>query len=108
MKLMDAHIMQEPTAGVLTMQCMLEEQGLRMSYERVRRLMRKAAIMPIYPRRTLTKRGENEYIYPYLLREMAITRSNEVWQIDITYIPMQSGFMYLTVIIDVHSRYIVA
>lgn len=77
MKLMDAHIMQEPTAGVLTMQCMLEEQGLTMSYERVRRLMRKAAIMPIYPRRTLTKRGENEYIYPYLLRDMAITRPNE-------------------------------
>ncbi len=107
MKLMDAHIMQEPTAGVLTMQCMLEEQGLRMSYERVRRLMRKAAIMPIYPRRTLTKRGENKYIYPYLLREKAITRPNEVWQIDITYIPMKSGFMYLTAIIDVHSRYIV-
>ncbi len=107
MKPMDAHIMQEPTAGVLTIQCMLEEQGLRMSYERVRRLMRKAAIMPIYPRRTLTKRGENEYIYPYLLREKAITRPNEVWQIDITYIPMKSGFMYLTAIIDVHSRYIV-
>jgi len=107
MKLMDAHIMQEPTAGVLTMQCMLEEQGLKMSYERVRRLMRKAVIMPIYPRRTLTQRGENEYIYPYLLREMAITRPNEVWQIDITYIPMKSGFMYLTAIIDVHSRYIV-
>lgn len=107
MKLMDAHIMQEPTAGVLTMQCMLEEQGLTMSYERVRRLMRKAAIMPIYPRRTLTKRGENEYIYPYLLRDMAITKPNEVWQTDITYIPMKSGFMYLTAIIDVHSRYIV-
>src|SRR5690606_12812847 len=51
MTLMDLHILDEPTAGVITMQNMLEEHGLRMSYERVRRLMRKAAIMPIYPRR---------------------------------------------------------
>ena len=107
MALMDLHILDEPTAGVITMQNMLEEHGLRMSYERVRRLMRKAAIMPIYPRRMLTQKGENKYIYPYLLRGVAITRPNQVWQIDITYIPMKSGFMYLTAIIDVHSRYIV-
>lgn len=107
MTLMDLHILDEPTAGVITMQNMLEEHGLRMSYERVRRLMRKAAIMPIYPRRMLTQKGENKYIYPYLLRGVAITRPNQVWQIDITYIPMKSGFMYLTAIIDVHSRYIV-
>jgi len=107
MTLMDLHILDEPTAGVITMQNMLEEHGLRMSYERVRRLMRKAAIMPIYPRRMLTQKGENKYIYPYLLRGMAITRPNQVWQIDITYIPMKSGFMYLTAIIDVHSRYVV-
>jgi len=54
MNLMDKHIQQEPTAGVITMQCMLSDNGLAMSYERVRRLMRKAAIMPIYARRHLT------------------------------------------------------
>ncbi|WP_407690701.1 IS3 family transposase [Rhizosphaericola mali] len=49
MHLMDKHIQSEPTAGVITMKCMLADNGLIMSYERVRRLMRKAAIMPIYP-----------------------------------------------------------
>ena len=107
MKLMDKHILEEPTAGVLTMQSILEEEGLKMSYERVRRLMRKADIMPIYPRRTLTQRGENKYIQPYLLRDLKITHPNHVWQIDITYIPMKNGFMYMTAIIDVYSRYIV-
>lgn len=107
MQLMDKHILEEPTAGVITMQSMLEECGMKMSYERVRRLMRKAEIMPIYPRRMLTQKGENKYIYPYLLRGMNITKPNEVWQIDITYLPMKNGFMYLTAIIDVYSRYIV-
>ena len=107
MRLMDQHILEEPTAGVLTMQSMLKEKGITMSYERVRRLMRKADIMPIYPRRSLTQRGERKYLYPYLLKGLSITEVNQVWQIDITYIPMRKGFMYMTAIIDVHSRYIV-
>lgn len=107
MNLMDRHIQREPTSGVITMQCMLADNGLAMSYERVRRLMRKAAIKAIYPRRQLTGKGNNEYLYPYLLRHLEVTRVNQVWEIDITYIPMQKGFMYLTAIIDVYSRYIV-
>ena len=108
MRLMDAHILDEPTAGVITMQDMLEERGYKAGYERVRRLMRKAAIMPIYPRRQLTVLGQKKYLHPYLLKDIAIERSNQVWAIDITYIPMKSGFMYMTAIIDVYSRYIVA
>lgn len=107
MRLMDHHIMQEPTAGVITMKLMLKEKKINMSYERVRRLMRKASIMPIYPRRMLTQKGENRYIYPYLLRDLEISKPNQVWQIDITYIPMKNGFMYMTAVIDVYSRYIV-
>ena len=107
MRLMDAHILEEPTAGVITMQDMLEENGYKAGYERVRRLMRKAAIMPIYPRRQLTVLGEKKYIYPYLLKGLKIDRRNKVWAIDITYIPMKSGFMYMTAIIDVYSRFIV-
>ena len=56
MQLMDAHILEEPTAGVLTMQSMLEEKGYKAGYERVRRLMRLANIRPIYPRKHLTQR----------------------------------------------------
>ena len=107
MRLMDEHMLEEPTAGVLTMQSMLKDQGYIAGYERVRRLMRKANLYPIYPRRHLTVLGEKKYIFPYLLADLAITKPNQVWQIDITYIPMKQGFMYLTAIIDVYSRYIV-
>ena len=87
MKLMDSHIMEEPTAGVLTMQSMLKDKGIYVGRERVRRLMRKAQIRPIYPRRHLTKLKDNQYIYPYLLRDINIDKPNQVWEIDITYIP---------------------
>lgn len=107
MELMDKHILEEPTAGVLTMQSMLEDLGFKASYERIRRLMRLANIKAIYPRRSLTVRKDTNYLYPYLLRDLEITRINQVWEIDITYIPMNKGFMYLTAIIDVYSRYIV-
>ena len=83
------------------MQSMLEDRGISVGYERVRRLMRLANIKLIYPRRHLTQSNKNEYIYPYLLRNLPITHSNQVWAIDITYIPMSNGFMYLTAIIDV-------
>lgn len=108
MRIMDEHILEEPTAGVLTMQCMLKEKGYEAGYERVRRLMRKAAIMAIYPRRHLSVLGEKKYIHPYLLRNISIQKPNQVWAIDITYLPMQKGFLYMTAIIDVYSRYIVA
>ena len=67
MRIMDAHISEEPTAGVLTMQSMLEEKDYKASYERVRRLMRKANLYPIYPRRNLTILGEKKLIHPYLV-----------------------------------------
>lgn len=108
MRLMDRHILEDPTAGVLTMQDMLGENGLGAGYERVRRLMRLAGIMPIYPRRHLTVLGEKRYVHPYLLRELEITRPDQVWAIDITYVPMHKGFMYLTAIMDVYSRNIVS
>jgi putative transposase len=107
MHLMDAHILVEPTAGVYTMQSMLKDEGIAASYERVRRLMRKANIRPIYPRRHLTMMGDGKYIYPYLLRGLKVEKPNQVWAVDITYVPMEQGFMYLTAVIDVYSRYIV-
>nr|WP_262710018.1 IS3 family transposase [Mesohalobacter halotolerans] len=58
MQIMDKHILEEPTAGVLTMQSMLSDNGIKASYERVRRLMRKANIRPIYPRSNLTVLGK--------------------------------------------------
>jgi putative transposase len=69
--------------------------------------MRKMGLMAIYPKRNLSKPGLAKYIRPYLLRGLKIERPNQVWAIDITYIPMAKGFMYLTAIIDLYSRYVV-
>lgn len=107
MRLMDAHYLDVPTAGVLTMQTHLQEQGYRPSCVRIRRLMRLMGLVPVYPKKNLSKLGSREYIHPYLLKGLDITAANAVWAIDITYIPMQQGFMYLTAIIDLYSRYVV-
>lgn len=63
--------------------------------------------MAIYPKKNTSKLGQAEYIHPYLLRGLEVTHSNQVWAIDITYIPMQKGFLYLTAVIDLYSRYVV-
>lgn len=107
MELMDEHHIFHPTHGVFQMQDYLFSLGFLANHKRVRRLMRKARIHVHYPKRNLSKLGKAEFIHPYLLHGLEIKRSNQVWAIDITYIRMAKGFMYLTAIIDVYSRYIV-
>lgn len=107
MRLMDEEYMEHPTKGVLGMVDFLRALGILTGPKRVRRLLRKMGIMAIYPKRNLSKLGLTKYIQPYRLRGLEVTHSNHVWCIDITYIPMAKGFLYLTAIIDVYSRYIV-
>ena len=107
MRLMDERQLDYPTHGILQMQDYLRDEGYAVNYKRVRRLLRLMGLRAIYPQKNLSKLGLAKYIYPYLLRNMKIDRPNQVWEIDITYIPMEKGFMYLTAIIDVHSRYVV-
>jgi len=107
MRLMDEEFLAHPTHGVLQMQDFLLSLSIVANTKRIRRLLRKMGIMAIYPKRNLSKLGHAKYIRPYLLKGLKITKPNQVWAIDITYIPMASGFMYLTAIIDVYSRYIV-
>lgn len=107
MKHIDQLFMDDPTLGVLGMQDALDELGLHCNVKRIRRLMRKMCIEPIYPKRNLSRLGKAKYIHPYLLRNLKIVRPNQVWAIDITYIAMKNGFLYLTAIIDVYSRFIV-
>jgi putative transposase len=104
MALMDAHNLEHPTYGVLQMQDYMQDNGYVVNEKRVRRLLRKMGIMAIYPKRNLSKLLHSEYIHPYLLRGLDIKRKNQVWEIDITYIPMAKGFMYLTAIIDVYDH----
>jgi putative transposase len=105
---MDKLFLDDPTLGVIGMQDELRDVGLVHNVKRIRRLLRKMGIEPIYPKPNLSRLGKAKYVRPYLLRNLAITRPNQVWAIDITYVPMAKGFMYLTAIIDVYSRYIVA
>ena len=107
MKLMDKLFLGDPTLGVLGMQDELKDHQVFANIKRIRRLLRKMGIEPIYPKRNLSRLGKAKYIHPYLLRHLSIVRPNQVWAIDITYIPMKHGFMYLTAIIDLYSRYIV-
>ncbi|NBC81786.1 MAG: IS3 family transposase [Bacteroidetes bacterium] len=107
MRLMDEHYLKHPTEGVLRMQDFLFAMGFVVNHKRVRRLLRLMGLMAIYPKKNLSKLGLRKYIHPYLLKGMKINRPNQVWAIDITYIPMKNGFMYMTAIIDIYSRYIV-
>lgn len=107
MRKMDEYYQSHPTAGVVTMSNMLRLQGLAANPKRVRRLLRKMGLQAIHPQRALSKPGQAAYVHPYLLRGLKIERRNQVWSTDISYIPMERGFMYLYAIIDVYSRYIV-
>lgn len=108
MKEIDKEHTGHPTKGVEGMADHLFLLGFLVGPKRVRRLTRKMSINAIYPKKDLSKQGKPQYRMPYLLRGLDITRPNQVRSIDITYIPMLHGFMYLTAIIDVYSRSIMA
>jgi putative transposase len=98
----------EPTWGYRTITRILQrDDKLTINRKKVRRLMKVMGIYAIYPKPNLSKRYHAQYVKPYLLRNMQITRPDQVWGIDITYVRMSRGFMYLFVIIDWYSRYIV-
>ena len=108
MHLMDLHYLKHPTSGVLTMQDHLKDLGREVNHKRVRRLLRLMGLEAIYPKKKLSILGDGKYIHPYLLKGLKIERPNQVWAIDITYVPMRKGFMYLTAIIDLYSRFVLA
>jgi putative transposase len=107
MRLMDEHYLKHPTEGVIRMRDFLLALGIVANHKRVRRLLRLMGLMAIYPKKNLSRLGQAKYIRPYLLKDIEIVRPNQVWAIDITYIPMPKGFLYLTAILDVYSRYVV-
>lgn len=96
-----------PTWGARQMAAQLKLRGYIIGRKRVRRYMTEMAIDPIYPKPNLSKRLKQAQVVPYLLRNAEITAPNQAWSIDITYIPIHRGFLYLTAIIDWHTRCIV-
>ena len=96
-----------PAWGARQMSAQLKRRGYNVGRKKARRYMTDMAIDPIYPKMNLSKRAHNAHIKPYLLKNAVITRPNQAWSIDITYIPIERGFLYLTAIIDWYSRCIV-
>lgn len=80
--------------------------GIAVCREHVQRLMRLMGLEAIYPKRNTSRPHPGHKIYPYLLKNLAITRPNQVWGTDLTYIPVEDGFCYLVAIIDWFSRYV--
>jgi len=107
MRLIDEQYLKTPFYGWPRMTVYLRRQGYPVNHKRVQRLMGQMGLQAIYPKRQTTVVAEGHRIYPYLLRNLAVTRPNQVWSADITYIPMLHGFMYLVAIMDWYSRYVV-
>jgi len=109
MKLIDKQYMETPFYGALRMTAYLKELGHCINVKRIRRLYRLMDLHAIGPRPNTSKphRGEGHRVFPYLLRNLNVSRPNHVWALDITYIPTGNGHMYLIAIIDLYSRYIV-
>lgn len=108
MRLIDDQYLRTPYYGTRRMAVWLRRQGQIVNRKRVQRLMRLMGIEAIYPKPNTSKKHPESKIYPYLLRDLKIDRANQVWCTDITYIPMAKGFMYLVVIMDWASRYVLS
>ncbi len=108
MKLIDHQYMATPFYGARKIAAWLKHKGQMVNRKRVRRLMQLMGLKAIYRRPRTSKPAPGNKIYPYLLSGMEITRTNQVWAADITYIPMAHGFLYLVAIIDWYSRYVLA
>jgi putative transposase len=93
-----------PFAGSRMLRGFLIREGIEIGRDKVRSLMRRVGISALYRRPNTSKPAPGHQIFPYLLRNMSIERPNQVWAMDITYIPMAKGFVYLTVVLDWFSR----
>jgi len=97
-----------PFAGSRMLKGLLQAEGHSVGRLHVSTLMKKMAIAALYRRPTTSKPVPGHKVYPYLLRNLAVTRPNQVWAMDITYIPMARGFVYLAAVVDWFSRKVLA
>jgi putative transposase len=104
MRRIDELHLEYPFAGSRMLRDMLRREGRQIGRKHVRTLMKKMDIEALYRKPNTSQRHAAHPIYPYLLRNLKIERSNQVWATDITYIPMRRGFIYLVAVLDWHSR----
>lgn len=106
MRLIDEYYLRMPIYGSRRMRAWLRSQGHRVNRKRVQRLMRLMGLEGLSPKRSTSRPAPGHRVFPYLLREVAITHPDHVWSTDITYIPLRGGYVYLTAIMDWFSRYV--
>jgi putative transposase len=104
MGLIDDQYLKTPFYGSRSMTHHLKRQGYPVNRKRIQRLMRQMGLEAIYPKPRTSRKYPGHKVYPYRLRYLSIGRPNQVWAADITYIPMNQGFMFLVVVMDWHSR----
>lgn len=107
MRLLDEQYYKTPFYGIRKLTEWLQKMDYQVNHKRVRRLMKLMGWKTLYREPNTSEPDKQHKVYPYLLKGRRIWKRNQVWQIDITYVPMRKGFMYLCAIIDVHTRYVV-
>jgi len=108
MRKLDELHLEHPFMGARMLRDQLARQGIHAGRRHIRTLMLRMGIEALAPQPGTSKAAPGHKIYPYLLRKLAITRSNQVWALDTTYVPMARGFVYLTAVVDVASRRVLA
>jgi putative transposase len=108
MRRLDELHLEHPFMGARMLRDQLNRQGIAVGRRHVRTLMLRMGIDALAPQPGTSQAAPGNKIYPYLLRKLAITRANQVWALDTTYIPMARGFVYLTAVVDVASRCVLA
>lgn len=108
MRLIDEEYMRHPFYGTRKMRDYLRRRGYRVNRKRVQRLMQKMGIQSVAPKPNTSIRRKDHKVYPYLLKGMDIKHPNQVWCSDIPYIRLSGGFVYLTAVMDWHSRYVLS
>jgi len=108
MRRMDELHLEAPFAGSRLLRDLLNAEGIAVGRKHVRTLMRRMGIEALYRKPRTSRRDPKAAVFPYLLRNLAIERPNQVWAMDITYIPMRRGFVYLAAVMDWKSRRVLA
>ena len=108
MNVIDEEFTKRPCLGSRQMKWRLWDYGYRVGRKRVRRLMCDMGLAGVVPTKNTSKRNPQHRVYPYLLRGVMVNRVNQVWSMDITYIRLGKGFVYLAAVVDWHSRYVIA
>lgn len=108
MRLIDERYLRHPDYGSPRMTNWLKTQGYQVNHKRAERLMKQMGLQAMTPGPHISRSNPAHPVFPYLLKDVAIERKNQVWSADITYIPMRRGFLYLVAVIDWWSRYVLA